>query len=123
MEERGISVLPLNCTGLNTVETAGRMEKGNNSIRALALSSFYGPACIRARPNTEVYDRIRETLEASSASGLIVKCLKFCDLWYTEKERMKKAFNIPVLFFDSDYASGGRERLTTRLDAYLEMLP
>lgn len=123
LEARGYGVLPLTCTGLNSVENGNAPGPAAGSIVAsLALRAFYRPACARARPNTDVYERIGESLRSSKASGVIVKTLKFCDHWYTERVRMKKSFDLPVLVFDSDYAAGGRERLMTRIDAFLETL-
>lgn len=122
LESMGIGVIPLNCTGLNTVEYGDNVYH-DDLISSLTYTAFNLPSCIRSRPNNEVYTRISETITATGAAGVIVKCLKFCDLWYTERERFRKTFDIPVLIFDSDYAAGGRERIATRIDAFLDMLP
>jgi len=120
LEARGFSVLPLNCTGLNALEAPVAQAPADNLVGTLALRSFSLPACMRARPNTVVYDRIGTTLKETAAAGLIVKSLKFCDHWYTERERLRRTFDLPVLVFDSDYAEGGRERLLSRIDAFIE---
>jgi len=122
LEERGYAVLPLNCTGLNAVEHEEIAPAGSDLIESLAHKAFTMPACTRSRPNTAVYTRIEETLKTSGANGLIVKTLKFCDHWYTERERLRRSFGVPVLVFDSDYAEGGRERILSRIDAFLETL-
>lgn len=122
LEASGIGVVLLNCTGLNSVEHDVAASGCSDLLDNLALSAFYRPPCIRARPNAGVYERIRETISATGARGLIVKCLKFCDSWYTERERLKRSLDLPVLVFDSDYAAGGRERLATRIEAFLEVL-
>lgn len=122
LEERGIAVIPLNCSGLNAIERENVDAGCDNLPAVLARSSFYMPTCMRTRPNSPVYENIAGTIEASGASGLIVKCLKFCDHWYTERERIRRTFGLPVLVFDSDYAGGGRERTATRLEAFLETL-
>jgi len=122
LEARGIGVLPLNCTGLNSVEDTDSPEVMDDPVRDLALRAFRRPPCARARPNNVVHDRIGATLRETRASGLIVKCLTFCDLWYTERERLRGAFGVPVLVFDSDYGDGGRERLLSRIDAFVEIL-
>jgi benzoyl-CoA reductase/2-hydroxyglutaryl-CoA dehydratase subunit BcrC/BadD/HgdB len=119
----GISVVPLNCTGLNSTEsTQAFKEDDTDVIGTLAREAFLRPPCARARPNTPVYDRLRETLSSTGASGLIVKCLKFCDHWYTERKRMSEEFDLPVLFLDSAYSKGERERLIGRVEAFAEML-
>lgn len=121
LETKGIGIMPLSCTGLNTIDneyTAG----GQDVLRSLTLGAFRKPACARARSNREVYERIHETIKATGAAGLIIKCLKFCDHWYTERERMRSSFSVPVMVFDSDYADGGKERLFSRIDAFIETL-
>ena len=122
LEARGYAVLPLNCTGLNAVQQVEQTGTGKDLIETLSLAAFGMPTCTRSRPNTAVYTRIGETLKTSGAAGLIVKTLKFCDHWYTERERLRRSFNLPVLVFDSDYAEGGRERILSRIDAFLETL-
>lgn len=134
LEANGIGVVPLNCTGLNAVDLpincnglnavelpTGEIDK-DDVAGSLALQAFHLPPCIRARPNTPVYERIGRVIAETGASGLIVKCLKFCDQWYTERERMRRSFDIPVLVFDSDYAPGSMDRLESRIDAFIEML-
>lgn len=122
LEKRGYSVLPLNSTGLNAVEDGPAVTSGDDMIRNLALRSFHRPPCMRSRPNAVAYDRIAATVKDVKPAGLIVKTLKFCDHWYTERERLRRTFDLPVLVFDSDYADGGRERLLSRIDAFVEML-
>ncbi len=122
LESRGYSVLPLNCMGLNAVEDGPEQRGELDPVRALSLRSFHRPHCMRSRPNREVYGRIAATVKEIRPVGLVVKCLKFCDHWYTERERLRRTFDLPVLVFDSDYAEGGRERLLSRIDAFVEML-
>lgn len=122
LEARGYAVLPLNCTGLNTLEAVAEQTVSDDLVRTLACRSFALPACMRSRPNMAVYERIGKTLKEANAAGLIVKSLKFCDHWYTERERLRQSFGVPVLVFDSDYAEGGHERLVSRIDALLETM-
>lgn len=138
LQGRGIGVLPLTCTGLDALEEptpalapsdafeeptpAPAPLDATDAVRSLALRAFRRPPCARARPNDAVYERLRGALDTSRAAGLIVKCLTFCDLWYTERERLRRAFGLPTLVFDSDYGEGGRERLLSRIDAFVELL-
>jgi benzoyl-CoA reductase/2-hydroxyglutaryl-CoA dehydratase subunit BcrC/BadD/HgdB len=119
---RGVGVIPLNCTGLNAVEDIAAPTATADAVRDLALQAFRRPPCARARPNRAVHDRIGTTLRQTGSAGLVVKCLTFCDLWYTERERLRGAFGVPALVFDSDYGDGGRERLLSRIDAFAEIL-
>lgn len=122
LEARGYGAVPLACTGLNAVEDGPAIADAGDPIGRLALRSFQQPPCARSRPNTAVYDRIADAVREARPAGLIVKALKFCDHWYTERERMRRTFDLPVLVVDSDYAEGGRERLLSRIDAFLETL-
>jgi benzoyl-CoA reductase/2-hydroxyglutaryl-CoA dehydratase subunit BcrC/BadD/HgdB len=122
LEEQGFSAVLLNCTGLNAVEESCLSIPCDDQITSLALEAFHKPPCARARPNSSVYERISESIQSSESAGLIVKCLKFCDHWYTERERLRRKFDLPVMVFDSDYAVGGREWVRSRIDAFLETL-
>lgn len=124
LSERNVCSIPLNCTGLNMVEGLESVEDVSDEELMPALSRiiYRMPSCIRVRPNKKVYDRIGEALEKTKAKGIILKTLSFCDLWYTEKERMKRSFNVPVLVFDSTYGEGDIGRVSTRIETFLEAL-
>jgi benzoyl-CoA reductase/2-hydroxyglutaryl-CoA dehydratase subunit BcrC/BadD/HgdB len=122
LEAHGFGVIPLNCTGLNTVEEKTADPADDNLLRSLALGAFNLPPCARARPNAGVFERIGKELESSDADGIIVKCLKFCDNWYTERERLAAAFDVPVLVIDSAYSNGEGERLASRVEAFMETI-
>ncbi len=122
LEEHGAHVIPLNCTGLNSVEEKTLLPTGGDTVRGLALGAFNLPPCARARPNAGVFERIGKELKSSGADGIIVKCLKFCDNWYTERERLAAAFDVPVLVVDSAYSNGENERLENRIEAFMETL-
>ncbi|MHC4663827.1 MAG: 2-hydroxyacyl-CoA dehydratase subunit D [Planctomycetota bacterium] len=122
LESRGAAVIPLNCTGLNSVDDERVPENGGDLIEKLALDAFHKPACARNRPNADVFKRIQNELKESEASGVIVKCLKFCDNWYSERERLRENLGVPVLVFDSAYSEGERERILGRIEAFLETI-
>ena len=54
--------------------------------------------------------------------GVILKTLKFCDLWHTEKERMREFLGVPFLVLDTDYSGSSDESLKNRIDAFIETL-
>ncbi|GAG31114.1 unnamed protein product, partial [marine sediment metagenome] len=124
LTEKNVYPIPLNCTGLNMLEGLESVSTvaDEEVITVLSRITFQMHACIRTRPNKKVYDRIGEALEKSKAKGIILKALSFCDLWYTEKERMKRSFDVPVLVLDSGYGEGDIGRISTRLESFLETL-
>jgi benzoyl-CoA reductase/2-hydroxyglutaryl-CoA dehydratase subunit BcrC/BadD/HgdB len=127
-EKRGIGVIDLTCGGLNSLERYLAPPPGTGSddkagcIAAFADSVFCGPVCIRSRPNQMIYDRIREYIGRTGASGAVLKALKFCDLWFTEKERMREFLDIPLLVLDTDYSDRSNESQRNRIDAFIEIL-
>jgi benzoyl-CoA reductase/2-hydroxyglutaryl-CoA dehydratase subunit BcrC/BadD/HgdB len=126
LDGAGVSVLPLNCTGLNSVEpdemSAAPAKAGGGPVENLAHEAFYRAPCARARPNTAMHERLRENVRTSGAAGVILKCLKFCDLWYTERKRIAGELDVPLLVLDSVYAEGESGRLRARAEAFVETL-
>ncbi len=141
LQEKGISVIPFYCTGLGAIEIykSGKFKcntgilpvglkskslkaQGRNVIEELAHMSFNSNVCIRQRPNFAVYEKLKEMIRTEKCDGVILKSLKFCDLWFTEKERMKQELGIPVLVLDTTYSDSERERIRNRVEAFLEMI-
>ncbi|MFA6566808.1 MAG: 2-hydroxyacyl-CoA dehydratase family protein [Victivallales bacterium] len=126
LQEKGVSVVPFYCTGLGATEIykSGKNMKfqGGDVVEGLALLSFNSNICIRQRPNIAVYDRLREIIRSEKCDGVILKSLKFCDLWFTEKERMKQELGVPVLVLDTTYSGSERERIRNRVEPFLEMI-
>jgi benzoyl-CoA reductase/2-hydroxyglutaryl-CoA dehydratase subunit BcrC/BadD/HgdB len=115
----------LTSNGLNACEGLKDVNSfpDNEIIKKLAEITFSMPAGIRSRPNTRVYERIGEYLTSSNASGIILKTLLFCDLWYTEKIRMKQSFDVPLLVLNSGFGEGMEGTTATRIEAFVETLP
>jgi hypothetical protein len=72
------------------------------------------------RPNTRLYDWLRERLTARQAHGIVLWHYVGCDLWRAEAQPMRAAFGLPVLLLDADEATPRRN--TGRLEAFLESL-
>jgi benzoyl-CoA reductase/2-hydroxyglutaryl-CoA dehydratase subunit BcrC/BadD/HgdB len=126
LDEAGVSALPLNCTGLNAIESdkaaMSSITDDDRQVEHMALEAFWRAPCARARPNTSMHERLKDNVRTSGATGVILKCLKFCDLWHTEHIRMGKGLDVPLLVLDSVYAEGERERLRSRVEAFVETL-
>ena len=72
------------------------------------------------RPNTRLYDWLRERLTARKVRGIVLWHYVGCDLWRAEAQPMRAAFGLPVLLLDADEAMP--QRNTGRLEAFLESL-
>ena len=72
------------------------------------------------RPNTRLYDWLRERLTARKVRGIVLWHYVGCDLWRAEAQPMRSAFGLPVLLLDADEAAPRRN--TGRLEAFLESL-
>ena len=72
------------------------------------------------RPNTRLYDWLRERLAARHVRGIVLWHYVGCDLWRAEAQPMREAFGLPVLLLDADEATPNRS--TNRLEAFLESL-
>ncbi len=114
----------LTSSGLNAFEGLENIDMVPDSeiIEKLADLTFSMLARIRSRRNTQVYDRIEDLLTSSSASGILLKTLLFCDLWYTEKVRIKQTFDVPVLVLNSGFGEGMEGTAATRIEAFVETL-
>jgi len=91
----------------------------------LALGLFargYLTNCVDVfqRPNTRLYDWLRERLTVRQARGIVLWHYVGCDLWRAEAQPMREAFGLPVLLLDADEAAPNRN--TGRLEAFLESL-
>jgi len=124
LTDNNVGVIPLTSSGLNAVEGLEDVTDVPDDmvISELSRITFTMPGNIRRRPNNEVYDRLQEIVIQTGAKGVIVKTLSFCDLWYTEKERLKQSLPVPVLVLDTGYAEGTDAQVQTRIETFLETL-
>ena len=120
LEEAGAVMVPLGCSGLQTSLPSG--GPGDCSPAGLAREYYGASRCARCRPNAGVFDYLAESIEEAGCRGMILKTLKFCDLWFTERERIRARMPVPVLVLDTSFGPGGRERIGTRIEAFLESL-
>jgi len=121
VEAMGGALIPINCTGFQMFpDQPGKLE--DFSVATLCRVYFESMKCVRCRPNHEMFRYAAEELSSTGAHGLIVKSLKFCDLWFTEKVRMKQAFRVPVLVLDTAFSMGEVERTAVRVESFVQSL-
>ncbi len=119
VEAAGGLLVPAGCGG-HAAYLSG--EPADFSPGALAVESLAGCRCVRRRPNTICFDHISESAKRFSARGILVTCLSFCDLWFTEKVRFKERFPLPVLVTDSGLNQGESERTAMRVETFIQSL-
>jgi hypothetical protein len=114
-----------------SVDPAGRDSPvtlpipGSCSVNAALLLQF-ARGCLAncvdvfQRPNTRLYDWLRERLTARKVRGIVLWHYVGCDLWRAEAQPLREAFGLPVLLLDADEAMPRRN--TGRLQAFLESL-
>lgn len=124
LEHYKISTIILNSTGLK--QFMSPVDKSN--IKSISADKDLGNFLLESfphigmRPNGKLYKQITETIEKVNADAVIMKSLSFCDLWYTEKVRLKQTLPVPVLTIDTGYGEGSADRIETRVETFLETL-
>ncbi len=125
LSDMSIYPLPLNSTGLDPLEYWPEISNFNNddsAIDFLCDSIFDAPVHVRTRPNGVMYERLFKAIKETKASGVVLKALTFCDLWYTEKVRMGELIDVPLLVISSGYGEGADAGLETRLETFAEQI-
>ena len=124
LQENQVAAVPLGCTGLGSLPFLGLNRlPASGSPADIAAESFRSSRCIRCRPNDDTFRYLVAGIKETRCSGLIVKTLKFCDLWYAERERFRNRMEVPVLVMDTSYGEGEALRQANRLEAFLETVP
>ena len=57
--------------------------------------------------------------------GIIIECIKFCDIWYVDTVPLLEALReegIPVMRLEREYRHTGEGQLITRVQAFLESI-
>jgi bzd-type benzoyl-CoA reductase N subunit len=81
--------------------------------------------CARMVPSDERFDRILKLVEDYRVDGVISQIIRYCVPYAHDlpllTERLKKA-GIPTLALDVEYGTSGSGQISTRVQAFLEML-
>ncbi|MFA5078107.1 MAG: 2-hydroxyacyl-CoA dehydratase family protein [Dehalococcoidia bacterium] len=112
------------CTGLRFFERIVD-EKGDDPFLSLAEAYLGVPRCSRTAAPAETYARIRDNVNRYDVNGVVLTALKFCDQQLYDIPYLLKKLNddgIPVLFVENDYVFKDKDRIRTRVEAFVEML-
>jgi len=81
--------------------------------------------CARMVPSDERFNRILQLAKDYKVDGMISQIIRYCVPYAHDlpllKERLKKA-GIPTLALDVEYGTSGSGQISTRVQAFLEML-
>jgi len=103
------------------------LVQDNTSDPLLALAERYLKRNLSGRMIPESYriKKIVEICKERKIKGIINNCLKFCDSYSNTtdifREEMKKK-GIPVLNLERDFSQSSIGQITTRIEAFLEIL-
>jgi benzoyl-CoA reductase/2-hydroxyglutaryl-CoA dehydratase subunit BcrC/BadD/HgdB len=124
VEEVGGAVVAVDtCNGLRHYE--GLVEDGSAPLAALARRYLQGRSCPRMPGGAARLDRMADLAREFGVAGVVYSTLRFCDYSLFEAprvEEMSRRLGLPVLVLENDYVWADRERLRTRLEAFLEMI-
>ena len=87
------------------------------------VDAYFGtiPDAFR-RPNSQLYQWLKEAISDRGIRGIILRYYTWCDTWHVEAQRMKEWNEVPVLAV----ACGADEHIdahtASRIEAFLEML-
>jgi len=99
-----------------------RRRLGDDPFGVL-VDAYFGtiPDAFR-RPNTQLYQWLRQTISDRGIRGIVLRHYTWCDTWHVEAQRMKEWNEVPVLAV----ACGTDEHIdahaVSRIEAFLEML-
>jgi benzoyl-CoA reductase/2-hydroxyglutaryl-CoA dehydratase subunit BcrC/BadD/HgdB len=102
------------------------IPEGGDPLTTLARHYLDTPRCPRMMDDFGL--RVRDILAAVDAyavDGVVVECLKFCDIWGVESTALIAALRsarVPVLRLEREYATTGEGQLRTRVQAFLESM-
>ena len=116
---------------LNATETGERglcppFDRRNlrqNPLMELADAYLNGIRDASRRPNSGLYQWLRQELAARQVHGIIFHRNLWCDIWHAELQRLKDWADLPVLDIDSTGESEpDQHRNQNRIRAFLEIL-
>jgi benzoyl-CoA reductase/2-hydroxyglutaryl-CoA dehydratase subunit BcrC/BadD/HgdB len=100
-------------------------EHGSDPFMSLAAAYLGEPRCSRTAAPGEIYARISDNIKRYAIDGVLLTALKFCDQQlYDIPELLRRLSEdgTPVLFVENDYVFSDRDRVKTRVEAFVEML-
>lgn len=122
-EKGGVIVAMENCGGLKTV---GDLVEENTKDPIDALTRKYlSVACPCMTPNNKRFDILENLMADYQVDGVIELTWHACHTYNVEAEMVKRFVtdkHIPYLQIETDYSSGDIGQLSTRVEAFMELM-
>jgi len=101
------------------------VRKGREPMMAIAERYLHKVPCPFMYSSEERFRHVREMAKLFGVEGVIIFCLKFCDVHSFDApllaEELKEE-GLPVLCLEWEYSLSGVAQLRTRIEAFIEML-
>jgi benzoyl-CoA reductase/2-hydroxyglutaryl-CoA dehydratase subunit BcrC/BadD/HgdB len=118
---------------LNATEPGERSlwERSKNAVSAASaadtmrsLAGEYLAHCcdVFQRPNSRLYDWLKNRLTARKVRGIVLWHYVGCDLWRAEAQSLRETFGMPVLLLEAPESGSVPLREQGRIEAFLEAL-
>jgi benzoyl-CoA reductase/2-hydroxyglutaryl-CoA dehydratase subunit BcrC/BadD/HgdB len=125
-EAGGVIVGEESCVGSRYYTTTTPPSDGTleGQMRAIA-DRHLGTHCACFTPNDDRVGDIVEMARALKVDGVMHYSLQFCQTYIAESLKVEKALaeaGIPVLSVESDFSGEDQAQLSTRVQAFMEML-
>jgi bcr-type benzoyl-CoA reductase subunit C len=122
-EQGGLVVIDELCTGIRYWWEGVNLEV--DPLKVLCRRYLHNFACPRMEPSDDRLQRIARVVRDYQVDAVITQMVRYCVPQTMEQPLVRdllKEMSIPVLELDIEYGMGGTGQITTRLQAFFEML-
>ena len=98
------------------------IRSGDNPFDFIAFRNLNFIHDISQRPNTKIFDWLKDKIQRCGIRGIILFAYLWCDMWRAERLRIKEFLDIPLLFLDFDENFKTDERSMGKIMSFMEML-
>lgn len=102
------------------------VKEDGESLMAVAERYLRKVPCPFISSSEERFRRVREMAKLFDVEGVIIFCLKFCDVHSFDApllaEELREEKGLPVLCLEWEHSLSGVAQLRTRIEAFVEML-
>ena len=124
IERNGACVVVMdNCNGIKTARNM--IDPNAPDIYEAIAKRYMNVACAVMTPNTNRMNQLRELVDEYKVDGVVDVVLQSCHPFDVEKYKISKLckeLNVPYLPIETDYSKTDVGQLSTRFQAFLEML-